>query len=132
MLQAGGHWFLDYFDGDRVRDELGQGAHVRERELGCLLIRETRRYLVEDRQVVKDVVLRARPGCEPEAAAAGVGEQGLAYREQVAVFTLAELDNMAGEQGLRRVAGVGGYDGAALGDGPRWLLVYRKDGGQPA
>jgi SAM-dependent methyltransferase len=129
VLQAGGHWFLDYFDGDRVRDELGTADHVRERELDCLLVRETRRYQAERCQVIKDVVLRARPGFEREAAAAGVGDRGLTYREQVAVFTLAELDGMTGEQGLRRVAGVGDYEGAALGDGPRWLLVYRKEGG---
>lgn len=132
VLASGGHWFLDYFDGGLVRRELGTGLHTREREIDCLLVRETRSYQARERQVVKDVALSARPGFEAEAAGIGVGPAGLAYREQVAVFTLSELDDMAAAAGLLRVAAAGDYAGAALGAGPRWILVYRKEGGRPA
>jgi len=128
VLKPGGHWFLDYFDGDRVLAELGDGkVRTRDRELACLRIRESRRYLSEQRQVVKEVQLTALPGREPEATAVGVGPAGLAYTEQVAVFTLAELHDLAAGCGMVLVAAAGGYDGAPLGQGPRWILVYRKE-----
>jgi len=128
VLRPGGHWFLDYFDGDRVRAELGSGQpQVRDRELDCLQVRETRRYLVERRQVIKDVRLTARSGQETAAAAVGVGPEGLRYAEEVAVFTLAELDALAGGHAMVRVAAAGDYDGAPLGAGSRWILVYRKE-----
>ena len=128
VLQRGAHWFLDYFDGDRVLAELGDGRdHVRERELACLRIMETRRYHADRRQVVKEVVLSPLSGCETEAAQYGIGSVGLRYCEQVAVFTLAELDELAQKQGLLRVAAAGSYDGLPLGQGPRWILVYRKE-----
>jgi len=57
-----------------------------------------------------------------------VPARGLRYTEAVAVFDLAEMDALAGESGLTRVAAAGAYDGAALGDGDRWLLVYRRAG----
>ena len=133
VLRPGGHWFLDYFDGQKVLAELGDGqSHQRERELDCLFIRETRRYQSQTRQVVKDVLLTALPGCETEAAKCGVGEQGLAYTEQVAVFTIAELDEMARAQGMVRVAAAGDYNGTPLGEGSRWILVYRKEQTQTA
>lgn len=131
VLRPGGHWFLDYFDGDRVREELSLGRpRVRDREVGGLRVRETRRYLADRRQVVKDVFLTARPGQEAAAAAVGVGPLGLHYAEEVAVFTLDELDTLAREQGLIRVAAAGDYAGAPLGTGSRWILVYRKEQGR--
>ena len=127
LLRPGGHWFLDYFDGERVRAELGDGrAHVRRRELGCLQVVETRRYHAERRQVVKDVELSALAGQEREAAAVGIGPSGLIYAEQVAVFDLDELEEMAAESGLIRVASAGDYSGGALGSGSRWILAFRK------
>jgi SAM-dependent methyltransferase len=131
VLQPGGHWFLDYFDGDRVVAELGDGAaRVRRRQVAGLQIRESRRYLPASRQVVKDVQVTAVPGREPEALAVGIGAQGLSYSEEVAVFTLAELDQMAALSDLERVAAAGDYDGNPLGEGPRWILVYRKTSGE--
>ncbi len=128
VLRRGGHWFLDYFDGDQVRAELGDGRqHTRERELGCLHIKEVRRYHPDRQQVVKDVELTSLPGQAAEAANHGIGLTGLRYSEQVAVFTLNELDNLAQMQGLERVAAAGGYEGQPLGQGSRWLLVYRKE-----
>jgi SAM-dependent methyltransferase len=128
VLRPGGHWFLDYFDGDRVLAELGDGeARVRRRQWECLAIEESRQYHADRRQVIKDVQLTALPGREEEAAAVGVGSEGLAYTEQVAVFTLAELDRLAADQGLVRVAAAGDYGGAALGEGSRWILVFRKE-----
>jgi len=128
VLRKGGHWFLDYFDGDQVLAELGDGRqHTRERELACLQIREVRRYHADRRQVVKAVELKAMPGREAEAETHGIGKAGLHYTEQVAVFTLLELDDMAEQQGLTRVAAKGGYEGQQLGEGTRWLLVYRKE-----
>jgi SAM-dependent methyltransferase len=127
VLVPGGHWFLDYFDCDRVRTELGGGeAHVRERELGPLKVREERRFVAEESLVAKRVRLEPRPGHESEATKLGVPADGLEYTEKVAVFTLRELDDMAAKENLTRVAAAGGYDGGSLGDGNRWILVYRK------
>ncbi len=128
VLRPGGHWFLDYFDGDAVLAELGDGQpRVRERRLECLAVRETRRYVAATSQVIKDVQLRPLPGQAVAAAEWGIGPDGLDYREQVAVFTLAGLDQLAAQVGLDRVAGAGDYDGGPLGAGARWLLVYRKE-----
>jgi SAM-dependent methyltransferase len=128
VLVPGGHWFLDYFDGDRVRGELGDGKpRVRERELGPVWVREEREFLIDLSQVAKKVSLRPRPGQEREAATWGVSAEGLNYTEAVAVFTLQELDEMAAFHGLTRVVAAGGYDGVALGEGTRWILVFRKD-----
>lgn len=127
-LRTGGHWFLDYFDGDSVLAELGDGRPVRrERAVGCLLVRETRCYLARERQVVKEVELGALDGCAREAAEVGVGPTGLAYTERVAVFNIAELDEMCRAEGLLRVAAAGDYTGGALGQGNRWILVYHKE-----
>lgn len=127
VLMPGGHWFLDYFDCDEVRAELGGGEpRVRERELGPLTVREERRFLAGESVVAKKVRLEPRDGLQSEAARLGVAEAGLEYTEQVAVFTLRELDDMAARESMTRVAAVGGYGGEPLGEGNRWLLVYRK------
>ncbi|MCB1185166.1 class I SAM-dependent methyltransferase [bacterium] len=127
VLAPGGHWFLDYFDGEAVQAELGDGApHGRERELGPVRVVEVRRYVAATRQVVKDVRLEARPGHEDAARAWGVGPAGLAYAEEVAVFTRAELDDLARAAGLAPAAAAGDYDGRPLGAGSRWILVYRQ------
>jgi len=129
VLRPGGHWVLDLFDGDRVRSELGDGAeHVRERVAGPLAVHEARRFLAGEATVCKRVRLSAREGQAAAAAAAGVGGGGLGYEERVRVFTLGELEDLARCCGLVRVQAWGGYDGAPLGEGPRWILVYRKTG----
>lgn len=128
ILTPGGHWFLDYLDCDRVMRELELhlGGRVRTRVLGPCEFREERR-LAEDRgTAIKDVTVTVRPGCEAEASTLGVAGDGLRYREKVALFPLPELDALARKAGLQRVAGAGSYDGKALGEGDRWLLVFRK------
>ncbi len=118
VLAAGGHWFLDYLDAGRVLAELeAQPVSRRERRLGGVLAVETRRLSPDRRQVCKDVSLELEPGREP-----------LRYTEEVALFTLEEMDALAAAHGLIRVADAGSYDGAALGQGDRWILVYRKEG----
>ena len=62
-----------------------------------------------------------------EAQDLGVPEDGVQYTEKVAVFTLAELDEMTAQTGLTRVASAGGYEGQPLGEGSRWILVFRKN-----
>lgn len=128
VLRRGGHWFLDYFDGDRVLAELGDGQpRTRERELDCLRIKEVRRYHADRSQVCKEVELRALPGRQKQASGYGIGPDGLFYTEQVAVFRLAELDELTAAEGLVRVAAAGGYEGQPLGEGTRWILVYGKE-----
>jgi SAM-dependent methyltransferase len=127
VLAGGGHWFLDYLDVDRVRAELADRPDSRERTAGPLVVAETRGLDPRGNAVVKDVRLTALADRQAEAAALGVGPGGLAYRERVALYTVAELDRLAAGGGLRRVAAAGDYDGAPLGAGPRWLLAYRKD-----
>ena len=124
VLAPGGHWFLDFLDADRVRAELGAGPQARRREAGPLAVHETRR--LDGDAVAKDVRLAALPGRAAEAAALGVGAGGVGYTERVALYTVAGLDALAAAHGLARVAAAGDYDGAALGAGGRWLLVYRK------
>jgi len=127
VLKTGGRWFLDYFDGDRVRAELGDGRPLeRKRTLGPLEVTEVRRLVQKDSVVTKLVSLRACPGLEEQAAAVGIPAEGLSYTEQVAVFTLQELDSMSLSAHMTRVAGAGGYEGQELGSGPRWILVYEK------
>lgn len=128
VLAPGGHWFLDYFDGDQVRAELvGEESRVRERELGPLVVLEERKFVAEESLVAKRVRLRPRHGHQTEAAKLGVPENGLEYTERVAVFTLRELDDMAAKEGMARVGAAGGYDGRPLGEGSRWILVFRKN-----
>ncbi|HOX26501.1 MAG TPA: class I SAM-dependent methyltransferase [Candidatus Krumholzibacteria bacterium] len=128
VLGASGHWFLDFLDSERVATELASGARTRERTLGALLVREQRQLADAPRRVVKTVDVSARAGCEPAAAAAGIGPAGLRYREEVTLLGLAELDELAGAAGLRRVAAAGDYAGAPLvpGESERWLLVYGR------
>ncbi len=128
VLQPGGHWFLDYFDGERVRRDLSrpEGSLVRVREMGPVAVREERRFDPDSSQVTKHVRLAPLEGCFGEAAAFGVPAEGLDYTESVAVFTLEELDSMAAREGLVRVAAAGGYLGETLGQGDRWILVFRK------
>ena len=71
------------------------------------------------------------PGRADDALALGVPLEGLLYREEVALFSVSELDSLAGDLGLRRVAAAGDYRGAPLGQGDRWILVYRLDGKDP-
>ena len=126
-LAAGGHWYLDYLDADRVRDELATGPIARERRAGPLVVREERRLAPGGHAVGKQVTLHPDGGQAAAAAALGVGPQGLHYEERVHLYDRRELDDMAGRAGLLRVASAGDYDGAPLGRGPRWLLVYRKE-----
>ncbi len=131
ILRPAGHWFLDLFNGQRVAEELGDGrCHERRRELGPLRVSE-RRWLVHDPdRVVKEVQLQPLADREAEAERWGISAAGLEYTEEVALFTLGGLDELAGRYGLRRVAAAGGYDGQRLdaAASPRWLLVYRVEG----
>jgi len=131
ILCSGGHWFLDYFNCDQVVQELGSGQDfVREREVGNMRIRETRRYSARDSQVSKEVELHPVPSSiqstDPAPHEQPLPHEGLRYTEKVAVFSLAEMDQLALKHGLERVASAGSYDGAELSKGHRWILVYRK------
>jgi len=127
VLRPGGHWCLDYFDADRVRNELaGTKPAVRRRDAGPLVVAEERTYDDLRRKVCKMVTLAPRTGHVDEAAAWGCPRKGLRYVEEVMVFSLEELDNMARAAGLHRVAAAGSYDGDPLGAGDRWLLAYRR------
>ncbi len=124
VLSTGGHWFLDYFNCDKVRDELGSGEKFqRERTTKGLKITETRMYSQNESIVSKEVQLEKIPGSD---ASAYLPAEGLKYTEQVAVFGLDEIDKLARHQGLIRVASAGGYAGGKLAGGDRWILVYRK------
>jgi len=128
VLAPGGHWFLDYFDGDLVRDELGgKESQVTVGEMGPLVVRQEKRFVAEKSVVTKRVRLEPKPEHRTEAAELGVPVDGLEYTEQVAVFTLGELDKMAVAEGMVRVEATGGYEGQPLGEGNRWILVYRKN-----
>ena len=124
VLAAGGHWFLDYLDSERVARELAAGPVTRHREVGDMRVTETRRLADGPRRVIKTVDLRG-PGGAAEAPTS------LRYDEEVTLFTLTELDDLAAGAGLRRVAAAGSYAGGPLqpGHGDRWLLVYRRDTG---
>ena len=127
VLLPGGHWFLDYFDADRVRAELSiEASSVRVRELGPLSIREERGLGLGNACVTKQVRLEPLPGNKEQAAVWGIPSAGLEYTESVALFTLEELDAMAAAHSLKRVAAAGGYAGEPLGSGSRWILVFRK------
>ena len=126
VLVRGGHWFLDYLDAERVRDELGRpGDHTRERTSGPLAVTETRVLSASADRVIKTVRVVPVSGRFDEAASLDVPPEGLSYQEQVALFTVLELDAMAGELGMERVAAAGSYRGDPLGGGDRWILVYR-------
>ncbi len=124
VLAPGGHWFLDYFNCDRVRHELGSGeSFQRKRIVQGMSIVETRRYIEAQGLVAKDVQLEKISGSE---GALNLPNEGLRYTEQVAVFSLEEIDELAGTQGLVRVAAAGSYAGAPLAEGDRWILVYGR------
>ncbi len=123
VLQPGGYWVLDYFNGDKVRGELASGQeYPRERKQGSWLLQETRRYDAEAGQVFKEVVVT-------KVARSGHSEEEVRYTEQVAVFSLGEIDKLAAAKGLFRVEAAGSYDGLSLSQGDRWILVYQKAGG---
>jgi SAM-dependent methyltransferase len=128
VLVPGGHWYLDYFDGDQVRAELaGKEPQIREREIGPLVVREEKEFVAGESVVTKQVALEPRAGFLTEALDLGVPEGGVRYTEKVAVFTLGELDEMTAQVGMTRVASAGGYEGQVLGEGSRWILVFRKN-----
>lgn len=128
VLASGGHWYLDYFDGDHVRKELGSGEpSLRNRAMGPLMVEEERRFSARESSVCKEVRLSPREGCEEDAKRIGIPTDGLNYREEVAVFTLDQLKQMGAEEGLELVATAGGYEGQHLGQGSRWVLVFRKN-----
>lgn len=127
VLAPGGHWLLDYFNCDRVREELASGEDfVRARSLQGVQVRETRRYHAAEGLVTKEVRLQALPGDTLSPAARALPDGGMSYTEQVAVFSLAEMDALARSRGLVRLAAAGGYEGQAIGQGERWILVYGK------
>ena len=61
--------------------------------------------------------------------AMGVGPQTVSYDEEVTLFSLAEIDELAAGAGLNRFAAAGNYDGAQLqpANNDRWLLLYGCD-----
>lgn len=128
-LAPGGAWYLDYLNCRLVRGELAGGVEIAEEsEMGPCLVRRRKRLDGKGERVLKDVELRPLPGRRDEADALGVPADGLRYTEQVALFEIEELDALAAQQGLDRVAAAGGYDGSPLRpeSSERWLLVYAK------
>lgn len=129
ILKPGGHWCLDYFDADKVVSELGNSGPVtRRREAGPLAVTETRHYDSTRSIVQKTVEMLPLQDADSVAADLGVGPEGVSYTEQVMVFSLEELDGMTERADLHRVAAAGSYDGAPLGTGDRWLLVFARGG----
>jgi len=124
VLARGGHWFLDYFNCDQVRRELGSGEKFSRQRTGeGMRIHETRRYSQTKGVVSKEVRLEKLPGA---GSARTIPSEGLCYTEQVAVFDLEQIDSLAARNGLTRVASAGSYRGDPLENGDRWILVYRK------
>ena len=79
-------------------------------------------------EFTKKVELSPLVGQEEAAERIGATSSGLTYIEQVQLFQLTELDQIAATAGLKRIASAGSYDGLPLGDGKRWILVYQKEG----
>lgn len=128
VLCTGGHWFLDYFNCDRVREELGSGEKFsRQRIKGGMRIEETRQYSEPMGIVSKEVFLKPIPETDSSSS---IPTSGLRYMEKVAVFKLNQIDDLARKNGLVRVSSAGSYDGASLDEGDRWILVYRKESGK--
>lgn len=129
VLQPGGCWVLDYFDCDQVRRDLQPGRpDHRHRTIGPLSVEEVRQ-LSNDRDLVcKTVTLT--PAHDQAAAAQdwGIPTAGISYQEEVAVWDLAQMDDLAASCGLTRMAAAGTYAGGPLGQGDRWILVYRNTG----
>jgi len=129
VLRPGGHWFFDFFNCELVRSELADGRpRERSRRVGPMIVDERRRLVEAPPRVTKLVRIRPAPGCEDAAIAWQLPTGGLEYREEVAVFSLAELDSLTAECGLTRVAAAGGYDGEtfAAESSQRWLLVFQR------
>lgn len=125
VIAPGGHWFLDYFNCENVKRELGSGEEFRrERTINGMRITEVRRFSETDSLVYKDVSLERTNGT---ASIVNLPHDGLHYTEKVAVFTLGEIDELALSLGLVRVASAGSYDGCSLPEGDRWILVFRKE-----
>lgn len=116
-LAPQGHWFLDYLDCDKVRMEIKKDP-VRRREycLNGASVVDIRRLSPDGQRVCKDVAMTFSNERSP-----------LNYTEEVALFSLAEIDSLAASLGLTRINEAGSYTGVALGSGDRWILVYRKD-----
>jgi SAM-dependent methyltransferase len=136
VLREGGHWFLDFLDSERVAAELAGGPRERRRRTTVLEVREDRRLATGPLRVIKTVDLAPRAGMAEAAAHLGIPAGGLQYREQVSLLALDELDDLAADAGMLRVAAAGDYHGGPLrpGTSDRWLLVYRKPAapGRPA
>lgn len=127
VLKDGGYWYLDYVDCHSVYAELeGQVPAPRVRELGPLLSSEKRRITADRSRVEKEVQLLPQPGREHEALKWGVTSQGVRYTESVALFEAAELVQLCRECGLKWHAHAGSYQGAAFGEGKRWIFVFQK------
>lgn len=126
-LITGGHWFFDYFDCERVTEELGDRQEKsRCRVEGPLEIREVRKLNSRGDQVCKQVIMESRSGMEEDARRWGIPTGGLRYTEEVAVFSMIDLHELAGRFQLQPVASAGNYDGDPIGNGDRWLMVFRK------
>ena len=127
VLASGGHWYLDYLNADRVRNELAdRNPVVRVREVGPFEVTESRALSAAADRVVKTVEIVPLPNRLPEAADMGIQGGGLRYEEQVALFEISELDEMAVQSGLEPVAQAGSYQGGSIDQGDRWILVYRR------
>jgi SAM-dependent methyltransferase len=132
VLRPGGFWILDYLNCRAVRRELAAGPEpARHRSVGPLDVRERRRLAGDPPRVVKEVEVRPLPGQGMAAAMWGIPASGICYAEEVALFSLPEVDDLAADHRLRRVAAAGDYDGGplAVDSSPRWLLVFRKGEG---
>jgi len=129
VLETGGCWCLDYLNCRNVRRDLAMSTKPVVREAGPCRVTETKRLDGDGARVLKRVEIAPRPGHVEAAAACGVPAAGLDYTEAVALFEPEELDALAAEAGLSRVAARGGYDGRAFApdDAQRWILAYGKD-----
>ncbi len=115
-------------DCDSVRQELGKsGPGERLRTLGPLQVQEIRRLAQADQLVEKTVIIKPEVGQEDVALAMDIPSEGITYTEQVALFSLEEMEDLAGQSELKLVASAGSYGGLPLGQGPRWILVFRKE-----
>ncbi len=127
VLEPGGHWYFDYFDCDGVKAELGNGiSKIRTRVEGPLLIREEKMLNSTCDQVTKKVTLNIQPGMDAIATDLGIPGNGLVYTEEVALFSVPEISELAAQYQLFPVATAGNYDGLPLGQGDRWIMVFQK------
>jgi SAM-dependent methyltransferase len=131
ILAPGGTWFLDYLNCRAVSREMRQeGPGARRRRSGPFDIKEERRLATAPPRILKSVSVLPLPGREDEAGRWEVPPGGLNYDEEVALFDLPQIDDLAAECGLERMAQAGDYAGGPLRaeSSPRWILVYRKVG----